>query len=170
MDGPRTPADGRLMTSAIRLRDVKESDLSTFFAYQLDPVANSMAAFAAKNPADWEAFMAHWTRILNDDNVTIRTILVDEQIVGHVLKYEESGPPDVSYWIGQEFWGKGIATQALTAFLEIVSARPMFARAAKDNTGSIRVLDKCGFTIYGEEQGFSESRGEMVEEVLLKLS
>ncbi len=152
------------MTGVVRLRDVIEGDLPTFFAHQQDLVATQMAAFTAKDPTDWDAFLAHWTRILSDDSVTIKTILVDQQVVGNVLKYEESGHPEVSYWIGRDFWGKGFATAALTAFLGLVRERPLFARVAKDNTGSIRVLEKCGFTVVGEETGFSEARGEMVRD------
>ena len=75
----------------------------------------------------------------------------------------------MSYWIGREFWGKGIATKALAVFLSAVKARPLYARAAKDNIASLRVLEKCGFAITGYERGFANARGEEVEEVVLEL-
>lgn len=88
-----------------------------------------------------------------------------------MLSYEESpGHPEVSYWIGKPYWGRGIATAALRAFLLEVTARPMYARAAKDHLASLRVLEKCGFTIVGEDKGFAEARGEEGEEFLLQLS
>jgi RimJ/RimL family protein N-acetyltransferase len=63
----------------------------------------------------------------------------------------------------------GIATKALAVFLSAVKARPLYARAAKDNIASLRVLEKCGFTITGYERGFANARGEEVEEVVLEL-
>src|SRR4029453_19193159 len=74
-----------------------------------------------------------------------------------------------TYWIGREFWGRGIATQALAVLLSAVKTRPLYARAAKDNIASLRVLEKCGFTITGYERGFANARGEEIEEVVLEL-
>ena len=90
-------------------------------------------------------------------------------MAGHVLSFEQFGEPEVSYWIGKEHWGKGLATEALSRFLSCVKTRPLYARAAKDNTASIRVLKKCGFKICGEDKGFSNARGEEVEEFILQL-
>ncbi len=157
------------LTGRILLRDVTEGDLPTFFEQQLDPVANHMAAFTAKDPANRDAFMAHWTRILGDECITKKTILLDGQVAGHVVSFERFGVPEVSYWIGKEYWGKGLATQALWEFLGQLTARPLYARAAKDNIASIRVLEKCGFIICGEDRGFSNARGVEVEEFILKL-
>jgi RimJ/RimL family protein N-acetyltransferase len=157
------------LASRVLLRDVTEGDLPTFFEQQLDPIANRMAAFTAKDPADRDAFTAHWARIMADDTITIQTILFDGRVAGHVAGFHRFGKPEVTYWIGKEYWGKGIATEALSQFLRTLKARPLYARAAKDNAASIRVLQKCGFTIAGEDRGFSDTRGEEVEEFILEL-
>lgn len=157
------------LSRRILLRDIIESDLPIFFQQQLDPTANYMAAFTVKDPADRDAFTAHWTKILSDDTITKKTILFEGQVVGHVASFEQFGNLEVTYWIGKEYWGKGIATKALSAFLSCMKTRPLYARAAKDNSASIRVLEKCGFTITGEDKGFSNARGEEVEEFILKL-
>ncbi len=156
-------------TSGVLLRDVIEDDLPTFFEQQLDPTANHMAAFTTKDPSDRDAFAAHWTRILADDTITIKTILFDGRVAGHVAQFERLGKPEVTYWIGREYWGKGVATRALSEFLVDVKARPLYARAAKDNVASIRVLEKCGFTITDYERGFANARGEEIEEAILTL-
>ena len=89
-------------TSDMLLRDVMRSDLPIFFDQQLDPDANHMAAFTAKDPSDRDAFLAHWSRILGDETITIQTILFDGQVAGSVLSYEdEDERPEVSYWIGK---------------------------------------------------------------------
>ncbi|MCX6099824.1 MAG: GNAT family N-acetyltransferase [Candidatus Bipolaricaulota bacterium] len=97
-------------------------------------------------------------------------MVYDGQVVGSVLSYEEAGKPEVSYWIGKEYWGKGFATRALSDLLVHGNkTRPIYARVARDNLGSRRVLEKCGFKIIGEARGFANARGEEIEELLLEL-
>jgi RimJ/RimL family protein N-acetyltransferase len=156
--------------TTVALRKMTADDLPVFFAQQVDPEANRMAAFTRKDPANREAFYAHWARIQADKAIVIRTILANGQVAGYVLVHGWFGDPEVSYWLGREFWGKGIATQALKAFLAAVPARPLAAHVAKDNIASLRVLQKCGFVISAEEKGFSAARGAEVEEYILSLS
>jgi len=158
------------LTHELLLRDVVEDDLPLFFDFQLDPVANHLAAFTAGDPTDRNAFTAHWHQILADPTTINRTIVCDGQVVGSVASYEESGKPEVTYWIGRAHWGRGIATRALTAFLaQVNTTRPIYARVAKDNLGSRRVLEKCGFQVAGETTGFANARGGEIEELLLEL-
>ncbi|ARU59872.1 GNAT family N-acetyltransferase [Tumebacillus avium] len=153
----------------VRLRDVIETDLPLFYENQQDPIANYMAVFTAKDPSDRKAFDAHWSKILGDETITIKTIVYAGHVAGSVSCFEQFGQLEVTYWLGKEYWGKGIATKALSEFLDHVKARPLCARAAKDNIASIRVLEKCGFQICGEDKGFSNSRNHEVEEYILKL-
>jgi len=156
----------------VSLRDVAETDLPIFFDFQRDSAANYMAAFTTRDPTDKEAFAAHWNRILNDDTVLVKTIVFDGHVVGSVATFvdKEFGKPEVTYWIGKEYWGMGLATYALTRFLRDMAVRPIYGRAAKDNVASIRVLEKCGFRMFGQSKGFANARGAVVEEVILELS
>ncbi|MBI3160750.1 MAG: GNAT family N-acetyltransferase [Chloroflexi bacterium] len=153
----------------IILRPVEAADLDIFFENNRDPEAVRMAAFTAKDPDDRAAFDAHWSRILADPGVLIRAIVADGQVAGSVLKYEIAGEPEVSYWLGREFWGRGIASRALALFLEEFTQRPAFGRAAADNLASLRVLEKCGFVRVGEEKGYANARGEEIVEVVMRL-
>ena len=158
------------MTNELYLRDVVHADLPIFFENQLDQEANYMAAFTAKDPTNREAFTAHWHKILANETNIIRTIIFNEQVAGSVSSYEDEGRPEVTYWLGKEYWGKGIATRALKEFLASHNTiRPIYARVAKDNPGSRRVLEKCGFTVVGEFKGFANARGQEIEELLLEL-
>jgi RimJ/RimL family protein N-acetyltransferase len=159
-----------LDASDVILRDVEDSDLPIFFEQQLDPEANFMAAFTAKDPTDRVAFEAHWRKIRNDPTITIKTIVVNDLVVGHVSTFEMFGERDVSYWIGREDWGKGIASRALAKFLKEVPVRPLYGRAASDNLASIRVMQKCGFTVLREERGFANARGAEIDETVLLLT
>lgn len=146
-------------------------DLPIFFKHQQEKDAIHMAAFTYKDPSDYQAFNDHWKKIMADDTVIIKTIIFHQTVAGHVLSYETDGKPEVSYWIGQKFWGKGIATQSLKLFLtEVNIKRPMYARVAKDNIGSIHVLNKCGFKTIEETCGFANGRGEEIDELVLILA
>jgi RimJ/RimL family protein N-acetyltransferase len=157
------------MTAHVELREVRESDLSIFFEQQLDPEANRMAAFTALNPADRDAFTEKWLRITGDPSITSRAILVDGVVAGSVQCHSWFGTPEVCYWIGREFWGRGIASMALRQFLEIVTDRPLQAYIAHDNIGSRRVLEKCGFQVSGDSRQFSHARAEEVDQLVLAL-
>jgi RimJ/RimL family protein N-acetyltransferase len=153
----------------ITIREVESSDLETFYQHQLDPEAIRMAAFVFRDPKDKVAFDAHWKKILNSPQNINRTIVAEGQVVGHIACYPLEGHMEVTYWLGREFLGRGLATQALNRMLHLVVARPIFARAATDNIGSIRVLQKCGFKIIGKDKGFANGRGEDTEEYILRL-
>ncbi|MGH2808023.1 MAG: GNAT family N-acetyltransferase [Actinomycetota bacterium] len=141
------------------LRDVVAADLPTLYAQQQDPEANAMAAFPAR---DHDAFIAHWVKILADDALIKRTIVVDGDIAGNIVAFEHDGKTEVGYWLGRSFWGRGIATAALKAFLDIVAHRPLYAGVVAHNVASIRVLEKCGFVP-------AEERPSTDDEVLLVL-
>ena len=164
-----TPIEEHSSSGTVVLRDMIDDDLAIFFEQQLDAIANQMAAFTAKEPANHAAFMAHWAKVRADAAVVIRTILFDGQLAGYVTSHGWFGEPEVSYWLGREYWGKGIATQALARFLCVQPVRPLYGRAVKDNIASIRVLEKCGFVVCGEDKGFANARGEEVEEQILAL-
>lgn len=153
------------MPNNVTFRDVTESDLSIFFEQQLDPEATEMAAFASR---DSESFMTHWAKIMADKSVILKTIVFDDQVAGNIVCWEQDGEREVGYWIGKEYWGKGIATKALEEFLNRVKTRPLVAHVAKHNIGSRRVLEKCGFTLIKEDKYYNAS-GEEIEEVILKL-
>jgi RimJ/RimL family protein N-acetyltransferase len=155
----------------LRLREVIDHDQPIFFEQQTDPDANQMAAFTSRDPFDQQSFDIHWQKITIDISVIIRTIVFEEQVAGYILSYIDEGNPEVGYWIGKEFWGKGIATEALAEFLSTVNkTRPIYARTAKDNQASKRVLEKCGFCVIKEMKGFANARGKEIEELLLILS
>jgi RimJ/RimL family protein N-acetyltransferase len=131
------------------LRDVLESDLPVFFEHQRDPEATAMADFPAR---DREAFDAHWERLLADPSLYKKTIVFEGQVAGNIGSWVQDGRRLVGYWIGKEFWGKGLATQALGELIEELDTRPLYAYVAKANIGSIRVLEKCGFVRSGEDE------------------
>ncbi|HEU0296840.1 MAG TPA: GNAT family N-acetyltransferase [Anaerolineales bacterium] len=149
----------------ILLRNVTESDLPILYEQQLDPEATAMAAFPSR---DRESFMAHSAKIMADESVIFKAIVFDGQVAGSMVSWILEGEREVGYWLGREFWGKGIATRALAEYVEIVKTRPLYAHVAKHNVGSQRVLEKCGFKVIGEDS-YTNPAGVVVEELVLKL-
>jgi RimJ/RimL family protein N-acetyltransferase len=142
----------------IRLREVEPGDLPLFFAHQQDAGAAAMAAFTSRDRA---AFDQHWAKILADETGLIRTIVVasavspdsavDEHVAGNIVSWNSEGKREVGYWIDRAYWGRGVATAALAAFLRLEQTRPLYAGVAKHNAASLRVLQKCAFTFHADD-------------------
>jgi RimJ/RimL family protein N-acetyltransferase len=145
--------------SPTRLRAVEPADLPIFFDHQLDAEAAAMAAFPSRDRA---SFDAHWARVLADPSALNRTVVVAGQVAGNVACFGEPGEREIAYWLGREFWGRGVATAAVQLLLAEVTERPLLAIVAEHNVGSLRVLEKCGFVRTG-----SEVADDGVTEILL---
>ncbi|HSQ57229.1 MAG TPA: GNAT family N-acetyltransferase, partial [Gemmata sp.] len=147
----------------IQLRAVIASDLPILFEHQADREASRMAAFPSR---DREAFMSHWAKLLADETKVVRAILLQGEVVGNVGSWVSEGSRRVGYWIGRAHWGRGIATRALAEFLKEIPERPVQAFVAKENIGSIRVLEKCGFSLCRLETEGREPPRDGVEELV----
>src|SRR5919199_237828 len=151
------------------LRELRDEDLPVLFEQWADPVAVQMAAFTAPDHMDWEAFERRWSRIRADETMLARAILVKEEIAGTIGSWGDAGEREVTYWIGRSYWGQGIATRALDAFLAVERSRPLYARVAADNAASRRVLEKCGFRVVATERNVAEARSAEIEELVFRL-
>ncbi|AYL35397.1 GNAT family N-acetyltransferase [Streptomyces fungicidicus] len=154
----------------IALRPVHDSDLPVFYRQLNDPESLHMAAFTPEDPADRSRFDAHWAHIRSSPGIVVRTVLADGDVVGHASVYGEPGEREVTYWVDRAYWGKGIATAALRGLLAEVSDRPLYARVAADNTGSRRVLERCGFEVSAHATGYAAARGAEIDELVLHLA
>lgn len=155
--GPRT---------SVELREVTEDDLPIFFEHQLDKTAADMAAFPSR---DLAPFMAHWDKILADPSIAKRTILFNGEVAGNIVSFGPANERCVGYWLGHDFWGRGVATAALRLFLKVESTRPLFALVAAHNAGSIQVLAKCGFVPAEAHEALSSGFDDGTEEILMIL-
>jgi RimJ/RimL family protein N-acetyltransferase len=155
--------------AVVALRPVQDGDLDALFEQMRDPEGVRMAAFTPEDPDDRKAFDAHMARVRNAPDITMRAITCDGRLAGSIASFPDGGQTEVTYWIDRAAWGKGIATRALALLLELVPARPLYARAASDNGGSLRVLQKCGFKATGTEKSFAAGRNQDIEETILRL-
>jgi RimJ/RimL family protein N-acetyltransferase len=139
------------VSSEVRLRPVTEADIPLMFSHQADPVAVRRVVFTSR---DYTTFVLHWQRVIGDARFLVRVILEDERLVGNIGAFERNGVREMGYWLDRDAWGRGIATRAVTLFLDLERTRPLHAGVAPHNTASLRVLAKCGFVITGESDGF----------------
>jgi RimJ/RimL family protein N-acetyltransferase len=153
----------------VALRPVEDSDLPALFDQMRDPVAVHMAAFTAKDPNDRAAFDSHMAKLRTSPDITLRAVTRDGQLVGSIGSYVMEGDTEVTYWIDRSVWGQGVASRALALFLHVISVRPLYARAASDNPGSLRVLQKAGFRAIGTEISYANARDAVIEETILRL-
>jgi len=156
--------------SHFELRPVEASDLDAIFEQMRDPESVRMAAFTAKDPNDRGAFDAHMAKIMSSPDTWVRAITRDSRLVGTIGSWVADGVTEITYWIDRAHWGQGIATQALGLLLAEITVRPIRARAASDNAGSLRVLEKAGFRRIGKDMGFARGRDAEIEETILELS
>jgi RimJ/RimL family protein N-acetyltransferase len=140
------------------LRELRDEDLAVLFEQWADPVAVHMAAFTAPDQMDRDAFERRWSRLRADETVMARVIVVDGEVAGTIGSWGDPDEREVTYWIGRSYWGRGIATGALKAFLTVDPSRPLHARVAFDNVASQRVLEKCGFRVVATERSFAAAR------------
>lgn len=153
----------------ITLRAMMDDDLPVFFKQMQEEDGIQMAGFTPKYPFDKQAFNEKWEKIKADTSIIRRTILFNGEIAGHIARHNRFGEPEITYWIGKEFWYNGIASKALADFLIIDRERPLYARTAFDNFASQRVLEKCGFIKTGSEKGFANARSKEIEEYIFTI-
>jgi RimJ/RimL family protein N-acetyltransferase len=146
------------------LRDVLERDLAIFFEHQQDADARRMAASPGR---EWDAFVEHWrTKVFAEPSARVKTVVSNGRVAGYVASWERDGERLVAYWFGKEYWGQGIATAAVAEFLLFHEMkRPLHAYVARENVGSIRVLQKSGFQALGPPTTGADG----VEEILFRL-
>lgn len=154
----------------VRLRPHRAEDFETLVAFVDDDEAFYQAGGGARDrtakdmQARIEEYMAK--------GALFQVVLYEGAVAGYVAAFEREGRLEVSYWLGRDFWGKGIGSRALGLWVASIrtGASALYARVAKDHAASIRVLEKNGFSAAGEDTYFSPHRGADVAEWLYRLS
>jgi RimJ/RimL family protein N-acetyltransferase len=138
----------------VPLREVRSEDIPVFYEYQADAEANALSGVPAR---EWNAYEAHWTKLRADPETLLRTITTEDgAVAGQLLSFPREGIREIGYWLGREFWGRGIATAALAEFLELVPERPVYGVVSEANVASRRVLERNGFVL-AERRGAEPS-------------
>lgn len=77
---------------------------------------------------------------------------------------------ELGYWLGEDFWRRGIMTEAVAAFtdfcFENFQLRRVYAEPFANNAASPRVLEKAGFTFEGRLKNNVLKDGELLDSLL----
>jgi len=77
---------------------------------------------------------------------------------------------EVGYWLGEEFWRRGIMTEAVTAFSDFcfdnLPLRRIYAEPFANNPASARVLEKAGFVFEGRLKNNVIKNGKLLDSLL----
>lgn len=136
-----------MSTGTVELREPIDSDFETIFAMRQDPVGNAMSMVY---PLSREQFETRWNSAPKSPHEIARVILHEGVVVGKVSSFAAEDQVHVGYLIARDHWGKGIMSEALRLFLQVLTHRPLIAHVASSNIGSRRVLEKCGFVLIDE--------------------
>lgn len=152
------------MVAEVTLRDVQEGDVPIFYLHQADSVASELAGVPSRDESDFDQ---HWAKILADASVLKKTILHGDEVAGFAVCFDRDGERQVGYWIGRDYWGRGIVSAALPRFLAQESHRPLRAHVSRKNSASVRLLEKNGFTRI--EERVATVRGVVAAEYVYEL-
>lgn len=77
---------------------------------------------------------------------------------------------EIGYWLGEEFWGRGIVTEAVSALVEYGFASfdlvRIYAGVFEWNTASMRVLEKAGFQFEGRMRKAVTKDGQIIDDLI----
>jgi ribosomal-protein-alanine N-acetyltransferase len=151
----------------IFLREYLDSDLGRLVTLANNQNVSRYMVYTFPYPytkadAEW------WIGIGSRHNgATTRVIEYQGIFVGGVGITPQSGwrehLGEIGYWVGEDYWGKGIATAALRQMTDYGfinrNFRKLFASVLAPNIGSMRVLEKCGYQREGILKGEVQKGG-----------
>lgn len=159
--------------SRITLRPLQASDRKAFALLAnnkkiWDNVRNRMPHPYSEEDADEFILMAQ-----TPGGPTIRAITLDGALAGvvglHPAQDVYEGTAELGYWIGEPYWGRGLASAAVKEMIQIgfqeLKLRRIFASVYEYNPASMRVLEKNGFEKEGVAKAAVLKNGKVFDEV-----
>jgi RimJ/RimL family protein N-acetyltransferase len=136
---------------AVRLWHKTDVDALVHHANNLNVAKNLRDRFPHPyTKADAKFFLKHATSADDPTNLCIEADGGAVGAVGYVPGYDvERYSAEIGYWLGEELWGRGIVTEALSLVTDHAFSRlnflRLFALPFADNPASARVLEKAGY-------------------------
>ena len=140
----------------LHIEPTTRAHLDDLFEVKNDPAV--LAWIPGDYPLDRQRFDAHQVPQA-DAGPTVDqagyTIIVDGEVAGQIGHFSRHGTDhEVGYFVGERWWGRGVATDALRRFVAELRglgfSGPLYATHAVENEASARVLAKAGFDEAGE--------------------
>lgn len=107
----------------------------------------------------------------DENNTFAFAITVDDKVIGSIGAFRQSNihsqTAELGYYIAEEYWGKGIMTEAVKQLCGYVFSHSdiirIFAEPFAYNTGSCRVLEKAGFQFEGVLRSNAVKNGAVID-------
>jgi RimJ/RimL family protein N-acetyltransferase len=157
----------------IRIRPFTWEDLEAMVYHANNPKVAEKLTDAFPSPYTLEDGKAFFERILQQDPPEVLAIEVDGKVVGNIGIHPQSDVnrlnAELGYFIGEEYWGKGIATEAIKLMVnyafEHFDLQRIFARPFGTNLASQKVLQKAGFVLETRIPGILIKNGNLEDEL-----
>ncbi len=150
----------KLMTDRSELRDLDMKYVNDFYDYCKEPSVGPMAGWKPHESIDESKRIMQM--IINSNEVW--GIYIGDCLVGTVgLHVKESGNTrDLGYVLSRKYWGKGIIVEVCNEIIkhafDIMKLDTINVSHFKKNYQSKRVIEKLGFTYFGEVIGSLTNR------------
>ena len=107
----------------------------------------------------------------NEDETFAFAITLDDKVIGSIGVFRQKNihrqTAEMGYYIAEEYWGKGIMTDAVKQICEYVFKNSdilrIYAEPFAYNTGSCRILEKAGFQYEGTLRNNAVKNGKVID-------
>lgn len=107
----------------------------------------------------------------NEDEIFAFAITADNKVIGSIGVFRQENihrqTAELGYYISEEYWGKGIMTEAVKQICEYVFSNSdiirIYAEPFAHNAASCRVLEKAGFQYEGTLRNNAVKNGRVVD-------
>ena len=107
----------------------------------------------------------------NEDETFAFAITLDDKVIGSIGVFRQQNihrqTAEMGYYIAEEYWGKGIMTDAVKQICNYVFKNSdilrIYAEPFAYNTGSCRVLEKAGFQYEGTLRNNAVKNGKVID-------
>ena len=156
-----------------KLRKWSEADLNSLVKYANNKNIAKWLTNAFPHPYTHEDGKAYLSMIENDNPTKVFAIEVNGEAVGSIGIFPQTDihekNAEMGYWLAEEYWGKGIMTQAIREIVEYGFSTfeivRIFARPFSTNLKSQRVLEKAGFELEARLKRALFKNGKFMDEL-----
>jgi RimJ/RimL family protein N-acetyltransferase len=167
----------RIECRGFTLRSYLASDVASLVRHADNPrVAENLRDRFPHPYTEDDAY--EWLAVaLKQDPETNFAIAVDGELVGTIgLEVGDdvySHSAEIGYWLGEDYWGRGIATEAVRALTDwaftSLGLLRVYALVFESNPASVRVLEKAGFALEGRMRSAVVKRGRVMDQMILSV-
>ena len=162
-----------MKTNRITLRPFREEDLESIQKLGNNPTIASNLRDGFPHPYTMEDAKLFLELAMNADPINRFAILENDVHVGNIGLHLQTDiyrkSAEIGYFVGEPYWNRGIATEAVKLIVEYGfrewDINRIFAGVFSYNLASARVLEKAGFVYEGTFKNAVTKNGESWDEI-----